>query len=193
MPHVTIAHDSTVQGAGAANSAVSWSLHNRKQKSDLLSFSVPSTDNATQSFHLDYTVFRFYCQFRFEIGIKEVLRSGYGVKPPSADRSYRLSPVCPNQLDLSLIAASFFHYDMVVLQLPELPELSPARELKVYTHKGLHGLPKDAVYDEVESADNQRLALLGDAVLQLVVTQIIMKDRPLHRVGPLSVSAHRPL
>jgi ribonuclease-3 len=59
--------------------------------------------------------------------------------------------------------------------LPELPYLEARIALDVYAHSSLHyeGKPVNEEY-----GDNQRLAVLGEAVLNLAVTQRLFCKKP---------------
>jgi ribonuclease-3 len=60
--------------------------------------------------------------------------------------------------------------------LPELPYLDAAIALDVYAHRSLHyeGKPVNEEY-----GDNRRLAILGEAVLNMAVTQRLFYQKPL--------------
>jgi dsRNA-specific ribonuclease len=68
--------------------------------------------------------------------------------------------------------------------LPELPYLDAAIALDVYAHKSLHyeGKPVNEEY-----GDNQRLVILGEAVLNMVVTQRLFCKKPMKAAEMIAV------
>jgi len=69
--------------------------------------------------------------------------------------------------------------------LPELPHLDAAIALDVYAHSSLHyaGKPVNEEY-----GDNKRLAVLGEAVLNMAVTQKLFSQKPLKSADIIEVS-----
>jgi ribonuclease-3 len=69
--------------------------------------------------------------------------------------------------------------------LPELPSLEASIALDVYAHSSLHyeGKPVNEEY-----GDNQRLAILGEAVLSMAVTQRLFSKKPLKSAETIVVS-----
>jgi dsRNA-specific ribonuclease len=69
--------------------------------------------------------------------------------------------------------------------LPELPYLDAAIALDVYAHRSLHyeGKPVNEEY-----GDNRRLAILGEAVLNMAVTQRLFYQKPLKTAEMIEVS-----
>ncbi|TFK55402.1 ribonuclease III [Heliocybe sulcata] len=71
--------------------------------------------------------------------------------------------------------------------LPPLPAFkSPEIERQVFTHRSLHGRPSHLFEDSPEdpAPDNEKLEHQGDAVLSLVVTDLMREEYPYLRVGP---------
>lgn len=69
--------------------------------------------------------------------------------------------------------------------LPDLPHLDAAIALDVYAHKSLHydGKPVNEEY-----GDNARLALLGESILNLAITQALFAKKPIRSAGTIVVS-----
>ncbi|KIM24129.1 hypothetical protein M408DRAFT_243708 [Serendipita vermifera MAFF 305830] len=57
---------------------------------------------------------------------------------------------------------------------------------KVFTHKSATGATAGLAVDQEPALHNERLALLGDAVTNLLVTSVVEFNRPLSRVGDIS-------
>jgi len=71
--------------------------------------------------------------------------------------------------------------------VPPLPEImDDAIREQVFTHRSVHARPTHMFEDEAgnPAPDNERFEHLGDAVLQLAVTQLLQDYYPCLRVGP---------
>ncbi|KIO12510.1 hypothetical protein M404DRAFT_123522 [Pisolithus tinctorius Marx 270] len=78
-------------------------------------------------------------------------------------------------------------FDSVSNPFPALPPIhSRDIERRVFTHRSYHGRPNHVFEDHLgdPSPDNEKYEHLGDTVLSLVVTKILVDDYPLLRVGP---------
>ncbi|KAH8834115.1 ribonuclease III [Flagelloscypha sp. PMI_526] len=71
--------------------------------------------------------------------------------------------------------------------IPPLPAIkSEALRTQVFTHRSLHGRATNVFEDPHNdpSPDNERLEYLGDSVLNLVFTELLLENYPTLRVGP---------
>ncbi|KAF9266277.1 ribonuclease III [Marasmius fiardii PR-910] len=71
--------------------------------------------------------------------------------------------------------------------LPPLPKIrSRDTERKVFTHRSYYGRPNHVFEDQPDnpSPDNEKFEHLGDSVLSLVVTELLLEMFPGLRVGP---------
>jgi len=68
--------------------------------------------------------------------------------------------------------------------LPDLPYLDAAIALDVYAHSSLHYVGKPI---NEEYGDNERLAILGETVLSMAVTQSLFYKKPLKSAAAIAV------
>ncbi|KAJ7900163.1 hypothetical protein B0H14DRAFT_2672543, partial [Mycena olivaceomarginata] len=72
------------------------------------------------------------------------------------------------------------HPSPQIFEVPELPKLSGGTLLQVFTHKSLRRAP------DVEPFDNERFSLLGQRVLDVLVTDVLLSQRPMLSVSEVT-------
>lgn len=76
-------------------------------------------------------------------------------------------------------------------QVPPIPKLQGEIILEVFTHRSLrfHGAPLD---QDSEYGDNERLAVLGEKVLEAAVTDALFRQRPMLKGTDIEVGPSIP-
>lgn len=69
--------------------------------------------------------------------------------------------------------------------VPPLPKISGDIILETFTHKSLR--LEGSIYSDEHSGDNERLSELGEKVVQLAVTEILFRKRPILGISEISV------
>jgi dsRNA-specific ribonuclease len=62
--------------------------------------------------------------------------------------------------------------------LPSLPKLSADVILEVFTHRSLR-FPGAPINEDSEYGDNERLAILGEKVLETAITDTLFRKKPM--------------
>ncbi|KAF8213245.1 hypothetical protein K438DRAFT_1803653 [Mycena galopus ATCC 62051] len=69
------------------------------------------------------------------------------------------------------------------VDVPELPKLSGGTLLQVFTHKSLRRADQDPF-------DNERFSLLGEKILRMLVTDVLLGQRPILMASELAAHQH---
>lgn len=71
-------------------------------------------------------------------------------------------------------------------QLPTIPKLTGEIILEVFTHRSLR-FPNAPIDEDSEYGDSERLAVLGEKVLEAAVTDTLFRKKPMMKGGDIEV------